>query len=77
MENNPDRLDRRTVAGSSLTDSQRSQRARLAALSRWGKTEDRAAATAPARDAFLDKFDNPTALRAHMTGLAFKASRAS
>lgn len=77
MENNPDRLDRRTVAGSSLTPSQRSQRAKLAALTRWGKTEDRAAATEPAREAFLAKFPNDTAFRAHMTGLAFKASRAS
>ena len=77
METNPDRLDRRTVAGSSLTPSQRKQRAKLAALTRWGKTEDRAAATEPARNAFLDKFENDTALRAHMTGLSFKASRAS
>ncbi len=40
-----------------LTDSQRVQRGQIAANTRWGRTPDRAAATAPGRAAFLDKFD--------------------
>ena len=39
-----------------LTASQRSQRARLAAQTRWGRTPDRTAATAPARDKFTRMF---------------------
>lgn len=64
---------------SRLTPEQRSTQARLAALSRWAKTEDRTAATRAARDGLLAKFDtepNPdAALRAHMTRLALASSR--
>ncbi|SDL15455.1 hypothetical protein SAMN05428985_11088 [Nocardioides sp. YR527] len=77
MENTPDRLDRRTVEHSDLTAAQRSTRARAAALARWGKTTDRAEQTAAAREAFLGKFPNETAMRGHMASLSFKASRAS
>lgn len=48
-------LDRRTAAHSSLTPSQRSQRARLAATSRWAK-QDPSAGTQAAREAFLQRF---------------------
>lgn len=48
--------DRRTVAHSSLTSSQRTQRARLAALSRWAQ-QDGSKGTAPAREAFLARFE--------------------
>ena len=72
--------DRRTVQHSSLTAAQRSQRARLAALSRHAKS-DGAAATQAAREAFLARFDgaaNPdAALRAHMQRLAFARGRAT
>lgn len=47
--------DRRTAEQSSLTKAQRSQRARLAANSRWAKG-DRAEGTQAARDAFLQRF---------------------
>lgn len=42
-----------------MTDSpsQRALRARVAAHTRWSQTPDRAAATAPARQAQLDRFD--------------------
>ena len=40
-----------------LTDSQRVQRGRIAANTRWGRTVDRAAATAPGRRAFIEKFE--------------------
>jgi hypothetical protein len=39
-----------------LTASQRSQRARIAAQTRWGNTPDRTAATQPARDKFTRRF---------------------
>jgi hypothetical protein len=65
---------------SRLTPQQRSTQARLAALSRWANTEDRGAATQPARDALAAQWDaspNPEAAkRAHMTRLALKSSRA-
>lgn len=49
--------DRRTVQHSSLTASERSQRARLAAQSRWAKA-DRQAGTQAARDAFMARFED-------------------
>jgi hypothetical protein len=41
----------------SLTPSQRSLRARMAAHSSWARTPDPAARTAPARKSFLDRFE--------------------
>lgn len=41
----------------SLTPAERSQHARAAQLIRWAHTEDWAAATAPARAAFLSRFE--------------------
>jgi hypothetical protein len=43
------------MSKSSLTPSQRSQRARIAAHSRWAKEPDRVAATAPGRRAAFEK----------------------
>lgn len=40
-----------------MTPEQRSQRARLAALTRWENCVDRSAATLPARLALMDKFE--------------------
>jgi hypothetical protein len=40
-----------------LTPQQRSQHARLARLAGWAATEDWSAATAPARAAFLSRFE--------------------
>ena len=40
-----------------LTPEQRALRARVAAHTRWSQTEDPTAATAPARRAFLDRFE--------------------
>jgi hypothetical protein len=37
--------------------AERSELARLAVLTRWAKTADRTAATKPARDALIAKFD--------------------
>lgn len=48
--------DRRTAEHSDLTASQRSQRARIAALSRWSQ-EDGGSGTQAARDAFMAKFE--------------------
>lgn len=48
--------DRRTVEHSSLTASQRSSRARIAALARHSRT-DGAEATQAARSAFLQRFE--------------------
>jgi hypothetical protein len=42
---------------SSLTPTERSLRAQIAAHESWAHTEDRAARTASARKAMLDKFD--------------------
>lgn len=64
---------------SRLTPEQRSTQARLAALSRWARTEDRTAATQAARDGLAAKWDampHPeTAKREHMTRLSLAASR--
>lgn len=49
-------MDRRTAAHSDLTPSQRTQRARLAARSRWAKT-DGSQGTQAARDAFMARFE--------------------
>jgi hypothetical protein len=40
-----------------LTPEQRSQRGRIGAYRQWSRTPDRAAHTAPARAAFLAKFE--------------------
>jgi hypothetical protein len=45
------------AASTSLTPTERSSRARLAAHARWARTPDRAAATAEQRAAFLDRFE--------------------
>jgi hypothetical protein len=41
----------------SLTPEQIALRARIGAHARWSRVEDRAAATAPARAAFRDRFE--------------------
>ena len=51
-----DTTDRRTREHSSLTPTQRSQRARIAALARHSRTDGHAA-TQPAREAFLARFE--------------------
>lgn len=48
-------MDRRTVAHSSLTPNQRTQRARIAAHARW-KNQAGAEGTRAAREAFLARF---------------------
>lgn len=48
--------DRRTAEHSSLTASQRTQRARIAARARWSR-EDGSKGTQPARTAFLERFE--------------------
>lgn len=87
----PQITDRRTAEHSSLTDAQRSQRARMAAHARWSKG-DRAEGTQAARDAFLARFEQQvdpggvldplerakraeSAKRAHFQGMAFARSR--
>lgn len=40
-----------------LTPQQRTIRAQIAAHTRWAHTDDRTADTAPARQAFLDRFE--------------------
>jgi hypothetical protein len=41
-----------------LTPAERSMRARLAAHTSWANTEDRAARTAPARSAYMRRFED-------------------
>ena len=41
----------------SLTPEQRTMRAKLAAHTLWSNVEDRAAHTAPGRQAFMDRFE--------------------
>lgn len=48
--------DRRTAEHSSLTATQRSQRARIAAGARWAKADGHAG-TQAARDAFMARFE--------------------
>jgi len=45
------------MANSELTPQQRVLRARLAAHSRWAREDDPVTATAPARAAFMDRFE--------------------
>lgn len=65
---------------SRLTAEQRSLQARLAAQTRWANTNDRTAATRPAREALAAKWDDAAdpalARKAHMTRLALLSSRA-
>lgn len=85
--------DRRTVEHSSLTASQRSQRAKIAASARWAKG-DRVAGTQAARDAFMARFEDEvdpervlpvserarraeSARRAHFQRMAFDRGRRS
>lgn len=49
--------ERRVSAQDRLTPEQRTLRARLAAHTRWATTEDRSAATAPARRGLDSKFE--------------------
>lgn len=86
-------VDRRTAEHSTLTPSQRSQRARQAALTRWSR-EDSTAGTQAARTAFLDRFMDQVdpgrelpeaermkraerAKRAHFQALAYRRHRKS
>lgn len=70
-----------SVRRSNLTPEQRSTQARLAALSRWARTDDteRSRATQAARDGLAAKWaeaPNPEAAkRAHMTRMALQSSR--
>lgn len=68
-----------TTRRSTLTPEQRRTQARLAALARWARTEDRTAATQAARDALAAKWDampSPEAAkREHMTRMALASSR--
>lgn len=65
----------------SLTESERRQRAQIAAHESWAQTADRPARTAKARRAMLDKFEQqvdpdnelPPAQRAQMAESARKA----
>lgn len=87
----PQITDRRTAEHSGLSESQRSQRARLAANSRWAKA-DRTEGTEAARAAFMARFEREvdprgeldpverakraeSAKRAYFQGLAFARSR--
>ncbi len=58
-----------------LTPHERSQRARLASHSSWAQTEDPTARTAPARQAFKDRFD-PEVDPEHKLSPAERARRA-
>lgn len=49
-------MDRRTRQHSTLTPSQRTQRARIAARARWSQ-QDGSTGTQAARTAFLDRFE--------------------
>ena len=79
------------AAPNSLTPEQRRQRAAIAGHARWKSTSDRTSATAPAREAFLARFErdldpdlDPTtraaliesARREYFARLAYKSSRA-
>jgi hypothetical protein len=46
------------MAGNGLTPEERSLRAQIAAHDRWSRCEDRSASTAPARSAFLERFEH-------------------
>lgn len=85
-------IDRRTAAHSSLTPSQRTQRARLAATTKWSQA-DGTEGTQAARTAFLARFERQVdpegllppeerarraelAKRAHFQRMAFARHRA-
>lgn len=85
--------DRRTAEHSTLTPSQRSQRARIAAHARWAQ-QDGSKGTQAARSAFLDRFEQQvdpdgtlppaerarraeSAKREHFTRLAYARHRKS
>jgi hypothetical protein len=50
--------------------------ASIAANSRWAGVENRTAETAAARRAFLDKFPNENARKAHFQRMALKSAQA-
>jgi len=56
--------------------SDRSLIARIAANERWANTPDRAAATAPARQAFEARFPNENARKAHFQRMALRSAQA-
>lgn len=56
--------------------SERSLLHSIAANERWAQTEDRTAATAPARAAFEARFANDNARRAYFQRLALKSAQA-
>jgi len=68
------------VPVSATTPELQPLRARLAAFSRWALVEDRPAATAPAREAFLGKFDTypdpGSARKAYFTRLSLQSAMA-
>lgn len=63
------------AASKNLTESQRRQRARLAAFAKHSK-HDPKESTEAARKAFLNGFESEAALKQHMASLAFKSSKA-
>jgi hypothetical protein len=50
-------IEERTRATTGLTASERVMRARIAANTRWARTEDRSAATRAAREAMEDRYE--------------------
>ena len=58
------------------TPSDRALSARIAANERWAKVQDRTAETATARGAFLDRFPNANARKAHFQRMALKSAQA-
>jgi hypothetical protein len=63
------------AAAKSLTASQLSQRARIAAYAKHRK-HDPVESTAAARKAFLGKFEDRAELREHMARMAYASSKA-
>jgi hypothetical protein len=57
-----------------MTPAERALRARIGAHAKWARTDDTSAATAPARRAFLSRFDNM--VPADVTDPAERARRA-
>ncbi len=62
------------AASTKLTQAERTLRARIAAHASWAATADPTARTAPARAAFLDRFD--AQIPAEVTDPAERARRA-
>ena len=60
----------------SMSPSDRSLRAKVAAHTRWSRETDRTRATAPARAAFDARFPNANARRAYFLSLAAKSAKA-